>query len=146
MQADPALHLRLGELGIEPQLYLLRWLRLLFGREFHFEDVKLLWDAIFAFGVDETDRHASMHADANGSHITGGEIAATVDAPPASVTSPMTHARWVGEGRVRTVVVSPSRGAPPHPRRPTARRSRAIMPEALRRPEEAREDESPAPP
>ena len=85
MQADPALHLRLGELGIEPQLYLLRWLRLLFGREFHFEDVKLLWDAIFAFGVDETDRHASMHADANGSHITGGEIAATVDAPSAAL-------------------------------------------------------------
>ena len=85
MQADPALHLRLGELGIEPQLYLLRWLRLLFGREFHFEDVKLLWDAIFAFGVDETDRHAPMHADANGSHITGGEIAATVDAPSAAL-------------------------------------------------------------
>ena len=52
-QLDPALHVRLGELGIEPQLYLLRWLRLLFGREFHVEDVKLLWDALFAFGADD---------------------------------------------------------------------------------------------
>ena len=32
LEIDPALHVRLGELGIEPQLYLLRWLRLLFVR------------------------------------------------------------------------------------------------------------------
>ena len=49
---DPALHLRIRALSIEPQLYLLRWLRLLFGREFHIEDVKVLWDAIFAFGAE----------------------------------------------------------------------------------------------
>jgi len=35
---------------VPPQLYLLRWLRLLFGREFHFEDAKVVWDAIFAHG------------------------------------------------------------------------------------------------
>jgi len=33
---------------VEPQLYGLRWIRLLLGREFHLEDVLLLWDAIFA--------------------------------------------------------------------------------------------------
>jgi TBC1 domain family protein 5 len=50
---DPALHTRLTRLEIEPQLYLLRWLRLLFGREFHPEDVKVIWDAIFAYGYEK---------------------------------------------------------------------------------------------
>ena len=35
---------------VQPQLYLLRWLRLLFGREFHLSDSMLVWDAIFAYG------------------------------------------------------------------------------------------------
>ena len=52
---DPTLHTRLAALGIEPQLYLLRWLRLFFGREFHLEDVKAIWDAIFAFGLEEVE-------------------------------------------------------------------------------------------
>ena len=34
----------------QPQLYLLRWLRLLFGREFHLSDSMLVWDALFAYG------------------------------------------------------------------------------------------------
>ncbi|KAJ5077221.1 tbc1 domain family member 5 [Anaeramoeba ignava] len=33
---------------IDPYVYLLRWIRLLFFREFHLEDVLLIWDAIFA--------------------------------------------------------------------------------------------------
>ena len=33
------------------QLYLLRWLRLLFGREFHLEDASVVWDALFAYGL-----------------------------------------------------------------------------------------------
>ena len=33
---------------VEPQLYMMKWIRLLLGREFHLEDVLLLWDAIFA--------------------------------------------------------------------------------------------------
>ena len=49
-RVDPELHRRLGALQIEPQLYLLRWLRLLFGREFHEEDVRLVWDAVLAYG------------------------------------------------------------------------------------------------
>ena len=49
---DPALYQCLQEHGIEPQIYALRWVRLLFGREFHLDDVIALWDAIFAAGID----------------------------------------------------------------------------------------------
>lgn len=45
---DKELHNHLKSLDIEPQIYLLRWIRLLFGREFHLEDVLIIWDAIFA--------------------------------------------------------------------------------------------------
>ncbi|KAJ1559061.1 TBC1 domain, member 5, partial [Cladochytrium tenue] len=45
---DPELHAHLNTLGIEPQLYGLRWLRLLFGREFEFADLLILWDGLFA--------------------------------------------------------------------------------------------------
>ncbi|KAJ3115886.1 TBC1 domain, member 5 [Phlyctochytrium bullatum] len=38
----------LNKLGIEPQLYGLRWLRLLFGREFSLPEVLTLWDGLFA--------------------------------------------------------------------------------------------------
>lgn len=53
LACDPALHARLTSLGVEPQLYLLRWLRLLFGREFHLADVQVVWDAIFAYASEE---------------------------------------------------------------------------------------------
>ncbi|QRV86507.1 TBC1 domain family member 5 [Ceratobasidium sp. AG-Ba] len=45
---DPALATRMGELGIEPQMYGIRWLRLLFTREFSWRDALVLWDALFA--------------------------------------------------------------------------------------------------
>lgn len=38
----------LASLGIEPQLYSLRWLRLLFSREFPFDTSLVLWDLLFA--------------------------------------------------------------------------------------------------
>lgn len=44
---DAALAKKLRDLEVEPQLYLLRWLRLAYGREFHRSDVLELWDAIF---------------------------------------------------------------------------------------------------
>ena len=47
---DQPLFNYLKTLGIEPQLYALRWVRLLFGRDFSFDDVITLWDAIFAWG------------------------------------------------------------------------------------------------
>ncbi|KAI7880453.1 RabGAP/TBC [Lichtheimia hyalospora FSU 10163] len=45
---DPVLYGHLERFGIEPQLYGMRWLRLLFGREFEFHELLRLWDAIFA--------------------------------------------------------------------------------------------------
>lgn len=40
--------LNLEQLKIEPQLYAIRWLRLLFGREFPIADTLLIWDGLFA--------------------------------------------------------------------------------------------------
>ncbi|KAI8099001.1 rab-GTPase-TBC domain-containing protein [Halteromyces radiatus] len=47
-QVDPPLYKHLESFGIEPQLFGIRWLRLLFGREFEFHELLRLWDAIFA--------------------------------------------------------------------------------------------------
>ena len=69
VDADPTLHARMVSLGIEPQLYLLRWLRLLFGREFHTDDVKVVWDAIFAYGRNGGD---GVGAAAGGGGATAG--------------------------------------------------------------------------
>ncbi|KAI7855784.1 rab-GTPase-TBC domain-containing protein [Circinella umbellata] len=46
---DPVLYEHLERYNIEPQLYGMRWLRLLFGREFEFHDLLKLWDAILAY-------------------------------------------------------------------------------------------------
>jgi len=45
---DPALYTRLEKMEIFPQIYGIRWLRLLFGREFPFRETLVLWDAILA--------------------------------------------------------------------------------------------------
>lgn len=45
---DSSLHRHLFELGVEPQYFALRWLRVLFGREFALEDLLIIWDEIFA--------------------------------------------------------------------------------------------------
>ena len=49
MHADPALSTHLESLDIVPQIFLMRWIRLLFGREFSFAQTLLLWDRLFAF-------------------------------------------------------------------------------------------------
>eukprot|EP00249_Psilotum_nudum_P020854 c27876_g2_i2 orf=442-3111(-) len=46
--ADFSLYCHLVGLGVEPQFFALRWLRVLFGREFSLDNLLLLWDAIFA--------------------------------------------------------------------------------------------------
>ncbi|KAL9102489.1 MAG: hypothetical protein Q9163_002354 [Psora crenata] len=46
--ADPELAEHLAAIEILPQIFLIRWVRLLFGREFPFEDVLALWDTLFA--------------------------------------------------------------------------------------------------
>ncbi|KAK0420926.1 hypothetical protein QR680_014971 [Steinernema hermaphroditum] len=47
-EIDPDLWNHLNKLDIAPQIYGIRWLRLLFGREFPMPDLLCLWDAIFA--------------------------------------------------------------------------------------------------
>ncbi len=51
---DAQLARHMAQLGIEPQLYMIKWVKLLFGREFHFEDVLTLWDAVFAYDARNT--------------------------------------------------------------------------------------------
>lgn len=45
---DYQLYIHLQSCQVQPQLYAMKWIRLLLGREFHLDDVLLLWDAIFA--------------------------------------------------------------------------------------------------
>ncbi|BGO90109.1 hypothetical protein NBRC10512v2_002156 [Rhodotorula toruloides] len=45
---DPSLYTAFDRLQVEPQIYAIRWLRLLFSREFPFADSLLLWDGLFA--------------------------------------------------------------------------------------------------
>ncbi|KAL0946980.1 hypothetical protein HGRIS_013129 [Hohenbuehelia grisea] len=45
---DPVLYDHMQSAGIEPQIYGIRWLRLLFTREFSMRDAMILWDGLFA--------------------------------------------------------------------------------------------------
>ncbi|TFK42631.1 rab-GTPase-TBC domain-containing protein [Crucibulum laeve] len=45
---DPQLWKQMQASGIEPQIYGIRWLRLLFTREFNLPDAMKLWDSLFA--------------------------------------------------------------------------------------------------
>ncbi|KAI9669250.1 MAG: hypothetical protein M1829_005127 [Trizodia sp. TS-e1964] len=47
-KVDPELSSQLQEMEVLPQVFLIRWIRLLFGREFHFDDLLALWDLMFA--------------------------------------------------------------------------------------------------
>ena len=46
--ADPSIHKRMVTMEIEPQLYALPWVRLMFSRCFHMDDVLILWEGIFS--------------------------------------------------------------------------------------------------
>jgi len=63
-QVDGYLAEHFNRLGIEPQLYALRWTRLLFGREFDIEQVLTLWDSLlldsFGFKKRCNDPEASL--------------------------------------------------------------------------------------
>ncbi|KAM5157009.1 TBC1 domain family member 5 isoform 1-T2 [Mantella aurantiaca] len=48
---DIELYMHLNRLEIAPQIYGLRWLRLLFGREFTLQDLLVIWDALFADSI-----------------------------------------------------------------------------------------------
>ncbi|XP_034016498.1 TBC1 domain family member 5 isoform X2 [Thalassophryne amazonica] len=48
---DVELHMHLTRLEIAPQIYGIRWVRLLFGREFPLQDLLVVWDALFADSI-----------------------------------------------------------------------------------------------
>ncbi|KAK2021978.1 WD repeat domain-containing protein [Colletotrichum zoysiae] len=47
-KVDPELASHLKDIEILPQIFLIRWIRLLFGREFPFDELLVLWDTLFA--------------------------------------------------------------------------------------------------
>lgn len=47
-KADPEVYKTLKSNSIEPQIWGIRWIRLLFGREFKFDQMLALWDSMFA--------------------------------------------------------------------------------------------------
>lgn len=47
-KVDAELAFHLEKLDIMPQVFLMRWIRLLFGREFPFDDLLTMWDVVFA--------------------------------------------------------------------------------------------------
>ncbi|XP_074273722.1 uncharacterized protein LOC141597243 [Silene latifolia] len=71
---DPSLYSHLIELGVEPQYFALRWLRVLFGREFSLEDLLVIWDEIFSF--DNSKSIALEHDSAVSNSPRGAFISA----------------------------------------------------------------------
>ncbi|KDN53255.1 RabGAP/TBC [Tilletiaria anomala UBC 951] len=74
---DPALASHLSELGIEPQLFALRWVRLLFTREFPLEEALEMWDGILAYdglldGIDDGPELGEHHSVTGQSGREGG--------------------------------------------------------------------------
>jgi TBC1 domain family member 5 len=49
-RVDPEVAAHLRAVDVIPQIFLMRWVRLLFGREFPFQDVLEMWDLLFSFG------------------------------------------------------------------------------------------------
>ncbi|KAA0710243.1 TBC1 domain family member 5 [Triplophysa tibetana] len=48
---DIELYMHLNRLEIAPQIYGIRWVRLLYGREFSLQDLLVVWDALFADSI-----------------------------------------------------------------------------------------------
>ena len=71
-----------SQIGIAPQLFMLKWLRLLFIREFHIKDVMILWDGVFADSFREQGRYLIAgrsegekgEEEVGGRKNTGGEV------------------------------------------------------------------------
>ncbi|CAN7126220.1 unnamed protein product [Brassica rapa subsp. narinosa] len=64
---DSSLHSHLVELGVEPQYFGLRWLRVLFGREFSLQGLLLVWDEIFL--ADNSTRTFTDDDEHNGNNM-----------------------------------------------------------------------------
>ncbi|KAK7281167.1 hypothetical protein RIF29_08908 [Crotalaria pallida] len=55
---DSSLHSHLLDLEIEPQYFSLRWLRVLFGREFALDNLLIIWDEIFMSDNSKLEKSA----------------------------------------------------------------------------------------
>ncbi|GBG89205.1 hypothetical protein CBR_g48913 [Chara braunii] len=77
--ADPVLYNHMIALKVEPQLFALRWLRLLFGREFGLEDLLIIWDAFFsASNIPRAKKDSSAGGEAsNDEELLDGERGCT---------------------------------------------------------------------
>ncbi|KAE8687158.1 Ypt/Rab-GAP domain of gyp1p superfamily protein isoform 3 [Hibiscus syriacus] len=53
---DSSMHCHLVELGVEPQYFAIRWLRVLFGREFSLHDLLVVWDEILTADNNPLDK------------------------------------------------------------------------------------------
>jgi len=116
---DPGLYSYITSLKIEPQLFLLRWIRLLFGREFRLSETLVLWDAIFAYDkaftlIDYvavsmlmTIREQLLSADQNG-------VLQLLFKYPTLVTIPtfVDHALIMAKAKKRHVVMPPQTPSP----------------------------------
>ena len=60
---DSSLHNHLVDLGVEPQYFALRWLRVLFGREFSLDNLLIIWDEIFLSDNSKVEKHAEDNTD-----------------------------------------------------------------------------------
>ncbi|KNA16708.1 hypothetical protein SOVF_086690 [Spinacia oleracea] len=77
---DSSLYNHLAELGVEPQYFALRWLRVLFGREFSLENLLVIWDEMFSF-----DNNASVTAPANDPGVLNSPRGAFISAMAVSM-------------------------------------------------------------
>ncbi|KAF2972166.1 hypothetical protein GQX73_g1444 [Xylaria multiplex] len=57
-KVDPELSIHLKNIEVLPQIFLIRWIRLLFSREFPFDQMLILWDTLFS--VDPTFKLISL--------------------------------------------------------------------------------------
>jgi hypothetical protein len=65
---DPPLYAHLISMDVAPNLYILRWYRLMLCREFHLEDTMTVWDVIFAV-AEYPDEAATAAAAAAGTPV-----------------------------------------------------------------------------
>ncbi|RYR13742.1 hypothetical protein Ahy_B04g070574 isoform A [Arachis hypogaea] len=60
---DSSLYSHLLDLGVEPQYFSLRWLRVLFGREFSLDNLLIIWDEIFASDNSKVEKSVDDNID-----------------------------------------------------------------------------------
>jgi TBC1 domain family protein 5 len=52
-KVDPELAAHLQQVDVLPQIFLMRWVRLLFGREYKISEVQQMWDVLFSYSGED---------------------------------------------------------------------------------------------